>query len=335
MIWTHCGDRQLHRATLTGILPSRTLGSEMVTRRLRPAGWTSRHLRHIAGVFRQGRNPAARVYESIGPCSFLAPASGWLNLGLWEGPGSEEEAETACRRLVQTVAAALPEAGVILDIGNGLGTQDPVIAEVLRPRGLIAVNITEWQLSAGRDRLREAAALGVAGDATRLPIADQSIDGVMSVEAAFHFRSRRTFFDECFRVLKPGGVLSISDITTERLPLGPLELLAGITQMRAFGLRPTAAMTADQIAEAAHAAGFTAVDVTVCGDVVIAPALQLIGHRLRATPAAPIAPAGQRTAARLLLSQVELLWRRQIIQYILLRASRPDPAGAAAAALSG
>ena len=295
----------------------------MVTHLPQPAGWTGRHLRHIAGIFRQDQNPTARVYESIGADFFLAPAPGWLNLGLWEGSGAEHEADTACRRLVQTVAEALPEAGVILDVGNGLGRQDPVIAEVLRPRRLIAVNITEWQLSVGRDQLREAAVLGVAGDATRLPIADQSIDGVISVEAAFHFRSRRAFFDECFRVLRPGGVLSISDITTERLPLGPLELLAGITQMRVFGLRPSAAKTADQIAEAARAAGFAAVDVTVCGDLVIAPALQLIRNRLRATPTAPGAPAGQRTAARLLLSQVELLWRRQIIQYILLRAVRP------------
>jgi SAM-dependent methyltransferase len=290
---------------------------------LRSVGWTSRHLRHIAGMFRQDRNPAARVYESIGSDFFLAPAPGWLNLGLWEGPGSEDEAGAACRRLVQTVAAALPEAGVILDVGNGLGTQDPVIAEVLRPHRLVAVNITEWQLSAGRDRLREAAALGVAGDATRLPVADQSMDGVISVEAAFHFRSRRAFFDECFRVLKPGGVLSISDIATERLPLGPLELLAGMTQMRVFGLRSSAAMTTDQIAGAARAAGFTALDVTVCGDLVIAPALQLIGHRLRAAPAALAAPPGQRAAARLLLSQAELLWRHRIIQYILLRAVRP------------
>jgi SAM-dependent methyltransferase len=295
----------------------------MVTPPLRQAGWTGRHLRHVAGIFRQDQNPAARVYESIGSDFFLAPAPGWLNLGLWEGSGSEEEADTACRRLVQTVAAALPEAGVVLDVGNGLGTQDPVIVKVLRPRKLIAVNITEWQLSVGRDRLREAAALGVAGDATRLPIADQTIDGVISVEAAFHFRSRRAFFDECFRVLKPGGVLSISDISTERLPLGPLELLAAMTQMRVFGLRPSAAMTADQIAEAVREAGFTAVDVTVCGDLVIAPALQLTGYRLRATPAAPAAPAGQRAAARLLLSQVELLWRRRIIQYILVRAVRP------------
>ena len=32
----------------------------------RATGWTGRHLRHVAGVVRQGRNPAARVYESIG-----------------------------------------------------------------------------------------------------------------------------------------------------------------------------------------------------------------------------------------------------------------------------
>lgn len=292
----------------------------MVTDATRPAAWTTQHLRHIAGIFRQGRNPAARVYESIGSDFFLAPAPGWLNLGLWEGSGTEDEAETACRRLVETVAAALPSAGVILDVGNGLGTQDPVIAEVLRPSRLIAVNITEWQLSAGRARLREAAARGVAGDATRLPVATGSVDGMISVEAAFHFRSRRAFFDECFRVLRPGGVLSTSDISAERLPLRPLELLSGVTQLRIFGLRPNAALTASQIARAATAAGFADVDVTVCGDRVIGPALHLIAQRLRTAPAAP---AGQRTAARVLLYQLELLWRRRIIQYVLIRAVRP------------
>jgi hypothetical protein len=36
------------------------------------------------------------------------------------------------------------------------------------------------------------------------------------------------------------------------------------------------------------------------------------------------APAGQQAAARLLLRQVDLLWRRRIIDYLLLRAVRPD-----------
>jgi hypothetical protein len=54
-----------------------------------------------AACRRAGSNPAARVYESLGSDCFLAVVPGWLNLGLWNGPGSDE-AEQACRRLVET-----------------------------------------------------------------------------------------------------------------------------------------------------------------------------------------------------------------------------------------
>lgn len=292
----------------------------MAARPVWSTGWTARHVRHAAGILKQGSNPAARVYESIGSDFFLALAPGWLNLGLWEGPGSEGEAEDACRRLVRTLASDLPTEGVIADVGNGLGTQDPLIAEVARPRRLVAVNITRWQLVAGRDRLRQAAAVPVVGDAARLPFADGSVDGIISVEAAFHFRSRKAFFKDCYRVLRPGGVLSISDISVQHWPASPAELLAGLTQLRVFGLRHTMAMTADQIAAAARAAGLAQVQVTACGDRVIAPALQLSAVRLARVTAAPV---GQHAAARLLLWQVDLLWRRQIIDYLLLRAIRP------------
>jgi SAM-dependent methyltransferase len=284
------------------------------------AGWTAQHLRHAATLLRQGGNAAARVYESIGSEFFLAVAPGWLNLGLWDGPGSEDEAEEACRRLVRTLASALPAGGVLADVGNGLGTQDPLIAQTARPRRLVAMNITEWQLAQGRDRLREAGAAPVAGDAARMPLASGSVDGIISVEAAFHFRSRKAFFDECYRVLRPGGVLSTSDISVERWPLSPAEVLAGLTQLRLFGLRPTMAMTAAQIAAAARAAGLAEVEVTPCGDRVIAPALRLTAARLAASAAAPV---GQRAAARLLLRQVDLLWRRRIIDYLMIRAVRP------------
>ena len=80
------------------------------------------------------------------------------------------------------------------------------------------------------------------------------------------------------------------------------------------------ALGLEQIAATARAAGLADVEVTACGDRVIAPALRLATARLETLAGAPV---GQREAARLLLWQVGLLWRRGIIDYLLLRAIRP------------
>jgi len=40
-----------------------------------PGRWTRANLRHVATLVRQSRNPAARVYESIGSTFFLASDS--------------------------------------------------------------------------------------------------------------------------------------------------------------------------------------------------------------------------------------------------------------------
>jgi SAM-dependent methyltransferase len=284
---------------------------------------TRENVRHLVSLVWQGRNPAARVYDSIGPDFFLALDEGWLNLGLWEGDGSDpSEAPRAVRRLVSTLAEPLPRGGVVLDVGNGLGAQDPLIAEVARPKRLIALNITESQLRAGRLRLVEANAQPVNGDATRIPLRDETLDGVISVEAAFHFASRARFFAEAFRVLRPGGILSMSDVPVKRLPRRPGELLAGLTQLRVWGLSTAAAVTADRIVEAVEGAGFRDVEARLVGDRVIAPALAFVRRRLAIERGT--APIGMRLASGVLLSQVELLWRRGVIDYLLLRARRPQ-----------
>ena len=286
------------------------------------ARWTAAHLRHVASALWYGRNPAARVYDSIGSDFFLALDPGWLNLGLWDGDGSDpREAPVAVRRLVERLAHELPTGGDVLDVGNGLGVQDPLIASVARPRSLTAVNITLSQLQAGHLALAEAGARAVNADATRLPLRDDCVDGLISVEAAFHFASRRRFFAEARRVLRPGGVLAMSDIPTLRMPRGPRELAAALSQLRVWGLRPSAAATPDAIAGLAAAAGFDDVRAERVGDRVIGPALRHVRARLH--DPGPDMPRGHVTAARVLLGQVELLWERGVLDYLLLSARVP------------
>ena len=213
-----------------------------------PTSWTRENVRHAASLFRYDRHPAATVYDSLGTEFFLALAPGWLNLGLWEGDGSDpDEAPVAVRRLVERLASELPIGGDVLDVGNGLAEQDPLIAEVSEATSLTALNITLSQLQAGAARLAESGARPVNADATRMPLRDASFDGLISVEAAFHFPSRARFFSEAFRLLRPGGVLSMSDIPTRRMPRGPREMVAALTQLRVWGLGVNAAATEDEI----------------------------------------------------------------------------------------
>jgi erythromycin 3''-O-methyltransferase len=282
--------------------------------------FTPANLKHLSLFFRLGRNPAATVYESLGPDFFVAPAPGWLNLGLWDESVPREDGLAAVRNLVATLARKLPRDGVVLDVGNGLGAQDLVIREVARPSELVAINITETQLQQGRARLHEARAHPVNADATRIPLRDDTVDGIISVEAAFHFPSRAAFFAECRRVMKPGAVLTMSDVSAERLPLRPDEFFAGVTNLRVWGLKARNMASAERIRQQIVDAGFVDVDIRRCGDLVIRPAVSFLRKRLERSTGGHFLFRG---GTRLLLDQWELLHRRGAIEYLLIAARVP------------
>jgi SAM-dependent methyltransferase len=135
--------------------------------------------------------------------------SGYFNVGYWV-QGTTELA-TACDRLVDEVAAAVPQdaAALIIDAGCGLGAGTRRLADRFSPALVLGANISLEQLTAARGRGVPAL---VVMDAARMAIGTGAADAVISIEAALHFDTRATFFAEAYRVLRPGGVLSVADM---------------------------------------------------------------------------------------------------------------------------
>jgi cyclopropane fatty-acyl-phospholipid synthase-like methyltransferase len=138
----------------------------------------------------------------------LYGTSGYFNVGYWTH--DTQDLPAACGQLVDEMAAAIPrDAGVILDIGCGLGAGTRRLAERFPDALVIGANLSCWQLAAAQRRGVEAP---VAMDATRLALRSDWIDAVLAVESAQHFDTRAAFLEEVRRALRPGGVLAVADM---------------------------------------------------------------------------------------------------------------------------
>jgi SAM-dependent methyltransferase len=133
---------------------------------------------------------------------------------------SDEGFQVAAEAMTQRVclAARVRNGLRILDVGCGVGGTIAYLNERLSDCELVGLNIDERQLVRARQLVqagRGNSARFVAGDACELPFDVGAFDVVTAVECIFHFPSRRRFFSEARRVLRPGGTLMVSDIVID------------------------------------------------------------------------------------------------------------------------
>jgi len=184
--------------------------------------------------------------------------------------------------------AALRPGEVVLDLGSGAGVDCFLAASKVGPSGrVIGVDMTPEMVSRARALARSSGQANVEfrlGEIEHLPVADASVDVVLSNCVINLVPDKGQVYREAFRVLRPGGRLVVADVLATRPISDELR-----NDPERWASCSSGALTRDEVTERLHAAGFESIDLTVHGEGPTPDSLQaqaeigVVSGEIRAT----------------------------------------------------
>jgi SAM-dependent methyltransferase len=178
-----------------------------------------------------------------------------------------------------TALASISEGETVLDLGSGAGFDALLAAARVGPKGrVIGVDLTEEMIAQARANAVRAEASNVEfrlGDIEALPVADASVDLVISNCVINLAPDKSQVFREIARVLRPGGRLAISDIVLD----GPLPEALRANE-GAYCSCVSGAISREDYLEALTAAGLSNVRIVSATDAAEILAADCCGGRV-------------------------------------------------------
>jgi SAM-dependent methyltransferase len=143
--------------------------------------------------------------------------------GLYDGEsgdaGTKAAVEASLGCCVPTAVADLHEGETVLDLGSGAGADVLISARRVGPSGkAIGLDMTDEMLELARGNAVEAGVANVEfvkGYIEDIPLADDSVDVVISNCVINLAADKRKVIAEAARVLRPGGRFAVSDVIAD------------------------------------------------------------------------------------------------------------------------
>ena len=153
----------------------------------------------------------------------LATGGSMLNFGYWSSKHQDPISAQNNLCMIFANLAELSSGKHVVDVGSGLSAPSKFWQNIFPDLHLYDVNINFNQLSfSGSQKNIEF----INSTSTKLPFANDSVDRVLALESAQHFKPLTNFISESKRILTKSGLLVMAvPITTGNVSFGKLGVL--------------------------------------------------------------------------------------------------------------